>query len=135
MKRKIAALAIVTATLTGCAPLLNPVTGLPVDNSTTNTASVVRPGIVVRSTAIKVVRKTCGIACQFSGGLISAGTTPGERIVVQVTGGPQIAVSQAGTNPVFTPGERVVVVHNGIGYRVKPATGKYALAPTPTHGN
>lgn len=132
MKRKIAALtatiAVVAAALTGCAPVLNPETGQPMDNSTTNTASVARPGVVVQSSAVKVP-KTGGVAWWLSSGLIPSGTTPGERIVVQVTGGPQITVSQPGTSPVFTPGERVMVIHNANGYRVEPITGKDAPAP------
>ena len=127
MNRKIAALtatiAVVTAALTGCAPVLNPETGQPMGTNTTNTASVVRPGTVIRASATKV-RKASSIAWWLSSGLISPGTTPGERILVQVTGGPKMSVSQAGTTPVFTPGEQVVVIQKGQIYHVEPAAGK-----------
>lgn len=138
VKRRIAALTftivVVTAALTGCAPVLNPETGQPMGTNTTNTASVVRPGTVVQSSATKV-RKTSSVAWWLSSGLISPGTTPGERILVQITGGPKMSVLQAGTTPVFTPGEQVVVIQKGSVYHVEPATGQYAPAPTTTNSN
>jgi hypothetical protein len=120
-----AAIIVATVALTGCAPLLNPDTGQPVGNSATNTSSVIRPGVVVRSSATKV-RTTCGIGCQFSAGLIPFNTTPGQRILVRIIGGPLISVSQKGSNPAFTPGERVEVIHSARGYHVVSGTGKYA---------